>query len=181
MPYPRKGARLWLQPARRDRNDRLVEHPVWCIRDGGTKRSLGLGEGTDQGTLDDALADYIKAKRKIPRDRDRHPSQVMIPDVISIYAEDVAPKNSRPKEVGARLDKLLDYFGDPKHRCERLDQLNKKTCDAYVVWRGAPAAARRELEDLRAAVRHHWKAGLCLAETPVVLPPRGEPREGWLT
>jgi integrase len=181
MPYPGKGARLWLQPARRDRNGKLIERGVWCIRDGPIKKRLGFGEGTDRATLEDALADHIRAKRKIPRDRDRHPSQVLIPDVISIYAEDVAPKNSRPKEVAARLGKLLDYFGDPKHRCKQLDQLNAKTCAAYVVWRGHEPAARRELEDLRAAVRHHWKSGLCLAETPVVLPPRGEPRPGWLT
>jgi len=181
MPYPGKGARLWFQKPRRDRNGKLIERGVWCIRDGPVKKRIGFGEGTDRGTLEDELADYIRAKRKIPRDRDRHPSQVMIADVISIYAEDKAPKNSRPKEVAGRLGKLLDFVGDPRHRCERLDQLNAKTCEAYEVWRGAPAAARRELEDLRAAVRHHWKAGLCLAETPVVLPPRGEPREAWLT
>jgi hypothetical protein len=47
--------------------------------------------------------------------------------------------------------------------------------------RGHKAAARRELEDLRAAVRHHWEAGLCTALTPVVLPENGEARERWLT
>ena len=47
--------------------------------------------------------------------------------------------------------------------------------------RGRKAAARRELEDLRAAVRHHWEAGLCTALTPVILPEKGEPRERWLT
>src|SRR5882724_12724614 len=111
MPYPGKGIRLYLQPARRDRDGRLIEHPVWCIRDGRTKRSLGFGASTrhDAPELQDALADYIRDKRKIPRDRDRHPSQVMIADVISIYTEDVAPKNSRPKEVAGRLGKLLDF------------------------------------------------------------------------
>src|SRR5712671_2776513 len=174
MPYPGKGARTWFQKPRRDRNGKLIEHPVWCIRDGPVKRRLGFGEGTrhDAPELQDALADYIRDKRKIPRDRDRHPSQVIIADVISIYAEDVAPKDARPKEVAARLGKLLDFVGDPKHRCQRLDQLNAKTSAAYVVWRGAPAAARRELEDLRAAVRYHWKAGLCLFVLMVRRPPR---------
>ncbi len=188
MPYPKRGAKLYWQKPRRDPTGKLIERGVWCIRDGQLKKRPGFSESTGHGAdaidspeLQDALADYIKAKRKIPRDRDRHPSQVMIADVISIYTEDVAPKNSRPKEVAARLAKLLDYFGDSKHRCERLDQLNAKTCAAYVAWRGATAAARRELEDLRAAVRHHWKSGLCLAETPVVLPERGESRERWLT
>src|SRR5262245_65246085 len=53
--------------------------------------------------------------------------------------------------------------------------------DAYVRQRGAQAAARRELEDLRAAIRHHWEAGLCAALTPVALPDRGQVRERWLT
>jgi hypothetical protein len=44
-----------------------------------------------------------------------------------------------------------------------------------------PGVARRELEDLRAAVRHHWEAGLCIALTPVVLADRGEGRQRWLT
>ena len=43
------------------------------------------------------------------------------------------------------------------------------------------AAARRELEDLRAAIRHHWEDGLCSALTPVVLPDKGSPRQRWLT
>src|ERR1700730_2111433 len=34
------------------------------------KRRLGLGPDTDQSALDAALEDYLKAKRKIPRDRD---------------------------------------------------------------------------------------------------------------
>jgi len=101
----------------------------------------------------------------------------MIADVISIYAEDVAPKQARPKEVAARLGKLLDFFGIKE---KRLSDLNAKLCDQYVTWRGREPSARRELEDLRAAVRHHWKAGLCIAETPVVLRGRGEPRPTWL-
>ena len=59
--------------------------------------------------------------------------------------------------------------------------MNKATCAAYVKHRSGKAIARRELEDLRAAVRYHWEAGLCSALTPVVLPDRGEGRERWLT
>jgi hypothetical protein len=174
MPRRGRGPRLWLQPARRDRNG-YIDAGGWTIRDGRIKRRLGLGPDADQSAVEDALADYIRAKRKIPRDRDRDPAQVMIADVVSIYAEDVAPRQERPKEVAARLSRLLDFFGT-----KRLDQLNAKLCAAYVAARGSTTAARRELEDLRSAVRHHWKAGLCLALTPVALPRRGEPRVRWL-
>jgi integrase len=174
MPRRGRGPRLWFQPARRDRNG-YIDAGGWTIRDGRIKHRLGLGPDTDQSTLDAALEDYLRAKRQVPRDRDRHPAEVMIADVISIYAEDVAPRQERPKEVAARLGKLLDFFGT-----RRLDELNAKLCAAYAAGRGSVSAARRELEDLRSAVRHHWQAGLCLSLTPVVLPDRGESRVKWL-
>lgn len=63
-----------------------------------------------------------------------------------------------------------------------LADLNRSTCTKYVTIRGKPAAARRELADLRAAVRHHWMEGLCTTLTPVVLPPKtAKGREKWLT
>jgi integrase len=43
------------------------------------------------------------------------------------------------------------------------------------------AAARRELEDLRAAINHHRREGLCSEIVSVVLPPRANARERWLT
>ena len=43
------------------------------------------------------------------------------------------------------------------------------------------AAARRELEDLRAAINHHRREGLCSEIVSVALPPRTEARERWLT
>jgi integrase len=43
------------------------------------------------------------------------------------------------------------------------------------------AAARRELEDLRAAINHHRREGLCSEIVAVVLPARTPSRERWLT
>jgi len=43
------------------------------------------------------------------------------------------------------------------------------------------AAARRELEDLRAAINHHRREGLCSEIVSVVLPPRPDARQQWLT
>src|SRR5262249_47332825 len=56
-----------------------------------------------------------------------------------------------------------------------------RTCREYASRRGYTAAARRELEDLQAAIRHHWREGLCSTLTPIVLPQRAPPRERWLT
>jgi hypothetical protein len=64
MPRRGRGPRLWFQPARRDRNG-YIDAGGWTIRDGSIKRRLGLGPDADQSALEDALADYIRAKRKV--------------------------------------------------------------------------------------------------------------------
>ena len=170
-----KGTRLWLEPARRDSRGRIIRRAVYVIRDGKTKRSTGFGEG-DLEKAQTALAEYQVARYSAPRDADRDASRVKIADVIAIYAEDVAIKHSRPRETGARLDRLLNFFGN-----QSLAFINKRTCSAYVADRGSETAARRELEDLRAAIRYHWENGYCSALTPVVLPDRASGRDRWLT
>jgi integrase len=174
MPRRSKGPRLWLQPARR-RADGTLERAVWVIRDGASKRSTGYGP-RDAPKAQTALADHILAKSALSRISNRDPSQVMVADVIAIYAQDVAPKHSRPLETAARLERVLEHFGGMT-----LDRINKRACQAYATTRGKQAAARRELEDLRAAIRHHWEAGLCSSLTPIVLPDRGQSRLRWLT
>ena len=174
MPRRTKGPRLWLQPARKGIGGRTLERAVWVIRDGSIKRSTGAGQ-SEIAKAERALAAYLSQKIT-PRVRDANPAHVEIASVVTIYVEDVAAKHARPRETAARLSRILDHFGTKK-----LSYLNKKTCEEYVGARGHKAAARRELEDLRAAVRHHWEAGLCTALTPVVLPEKGEARERWLT
>lgn len=71
---------------------------------------------------------------------------------------------------------LLGYFGT-----FTLAQLNPGLYTSYAEYRGSEQAARRELEDLRAAIRAHWRAGLSQFETPVTLPDKAVPRERWLT
>jgi hypothetical protein len=51
---------------------------------------------------------------------------------------------------------------------------------AEAARRIAQATARRELEDLRAAINHHRREGLCSAIVEVVLPQKGESRDRWL-
>lgn len=173
-----KGPRLWLQPARRDAGGAVTESAVWVVRDGSIKRSTGVGDvqaGSPPQPAIDALTEYLNA-RKTPRNRDREPDQVLIADVVAIYAEDKARAHARPKDTADRLGRILDHFAG-----RTLAFLNMTTCEDYVKVRGAQAAARRELEDLRAAVRHHWKKGLCTVLVPVVLPDKGEARERWLT
>jgi integrase len=174
MPRRSKGARLWLQPARRDRDGKVTEPAVWVIRDGGHKQSTGFGAG-DLAKAEGALESYLTDKYRAPRTGKRDPAAVQVADVVAIYATDVAPKHARPKEAAARLERILERLGE-----KTLAQINRGACEEYVVKRGS-GAARRELEDLRAAIRYHWEEGLCSSLTPVVLPERGQARERWLT
>jgi integrase len=175
VPRVSKGARLYLERARYSADGKRVRKAIYVIRDGPTKRSTGFGEGEiDQAQR--ALAEYLTQRYEPPRDRDRDPASIKIADVISIYIDDVAIRHARPKETAARLDKVLEYFGD-----QTLIDVNKRACAAYAVHRGSEAAARRELEDLRAAIRYHWSNGYCTVLTPVALPSRSSSRDRWLT
>jgi len=178
MPRRAKGPRLYLQAARRDERGVVIEQAVWVIRDGTAKRSTGVGDeqaGSPPQSAIDALAEYLSA-RKAPRIPDRDPSQVLIADAIAVYAEDIAPKHARRKDTADRLGRILTFAAG-----KTFDEINQQFCDDYTKQRGSDAAARRELEDLRAACRHYWKQGLVRSAPPVVLPPKAEARDGWLT
>lgn len=92
-----------------------------------------------------------------------------------VYQEDVAEKHARPNEARARLDRLNEHFG-----AMRLSAINDQACRKYAESRNS-GAARRELEDLRAAVRHYHRQGFVNVAVPVTLPDRGQSRERWLT
>jgi integrase len=62
-----------------------------------------------------------------------------------------------------------------------LADVNGESCRAYAAWRGSEGGARRDLEDLRAAINHHEREGYHRGRVRVVLPEKGLPRERWLT
>ena len=96
------------------------------------------------------------------------PASIFVADVINIYCTDVATKINRPSELGQRAAALLSFFAS-----KTLAEINGSLCRAYVARRQDPfSMARHELEDLRAAINHHRKEGLCNAIVEVLLPPR---------
>ena len=96
--------------------------------------------------------------------------------MIAIYLTDCSERQARPTEVAARAKRLLGWWGD-----KTLSQVTGANCRAYAASRGNTGASRRELEDLRSAINHHRKEGLCREVVEVVLPEKGEPRDRWLT
>ena len=179
MPVEAKGPRLWFKPGNRSKNGKRLQG-FWVFKDdGGVRISTGIRasrRGKPPPEAQDALANYIIGRRQIPRERDRAADAIQVADVIAIYLLDRVPHQSRPVETIARCERLLQFWGD-----KRLSEVTGSTCRQYVEHRTRRPAARRELEDLRAAIGHHRKEGLCREVVDVVLPERGEPRDRWLT
>ncbi len=194
MPRTAKGARLWPEPEERDHEGRLVRRATWVIRDGSRKIRTGCARADREGA-ERALAEYIAKKYTVPRDRGRHPSEILVLDVLNIYLLDKAPKHSDPTITKARIMMLAEWWGD-----KTLAEVNGTTCREYVAHRiaqprrasrpdvtGNPprmvtaAGARRELEDMRSAINYHRTEGLCSEVVGVALPDKSDPREDWLT
>ena len=194
MPRRAKGARLWLRPEERNPDGTLRKRAVWVIRDGPRKISTGCVTENRTGA-ERALGEHLSDKYQPNRRRGRHPSEVLIADVLAIYLVDIAPRHARPEETKQRALTLDSWWAD-----KALADVNGANCRAYVehrtaqTWKAAKpattghaprkvsaAAARRELEDLRAAINHHRREGFCSEVISVVLPSRPPARERWLT
>src|SRR4051812_41279993 len=104
MPRPRKSARLWLRPARKDRAE------VYVVLDGGKEHSTGCGK-SDLAEAEQWFQDYLKTKHDPKAGRAGDPDLVKVADAISVYSTDHVEKLARPKAIRARLDNLLDFFG----------------------------------------------------------------------
>jgi integrase len=95
--------------------------------------------------------------------------------VLRLYAIDKAPNTARPKETASRIAELLDHFGE-----RTLAAVTGAECRSYAS-RRSQSAARRQLEDLRAAIKHYHNEGFLESCPAVVLPEKGVARERWLT
>ena len=174
MPRRTKGTRLWLRPERRGRSGRLVARATWLILDGGRHIATGCA-ARETERAEKHLAAYIASKYR-PKRKEQDLERIDVADVLSIYDDDRGPKIADQKKFDQRLARLNDFWGG-----RNLSDVNGATCREYVQTRGSRAAARRELEDLRAAINHHAKEGYHRGIVGVTLPTKGRPRDRWLT
>jgi integrase len=146
----------------------------WYIRDGAKRIATGCtADENNRAQL--ALARYIYEKQALTQG-DGYPHHVSIADVIALYAKDRAPETSRPKATIQRLSALLGFFG-----AHMVTYVTPTNCKTYVKQRGSEPAARRELEDLQAALTYAWRNRVLNQQVPVTLPSKVAPRERWLT
>ena len=174
MSRPSKGARLWLRPARRDKQGKIIERAVWIIRDGAKFVSTGCARDEIE-KAEGKLREYLAEKHVAPR-RNRELEKIPVADVLSVYITDCRERQANKRTFDGRMERLNDWWGDRK-----LAEVDGPSCRAYAKHRKNNGGARRDLEDLRAAIKHHAKEGYHRGEVYIVLPPKGPPRERWLT
>jgi integrase len=160
MPRRAKGARLYLDPTRKE----------WVIRDGGRFIRTGRRKG-DRGNAEKDLGEYIGRKHQPTPS-----ASPFIDDVLTAYGQEHGPHTSRPKELAQQIETLLAFWSG-----KRVDEITSRSCRGFAH-EGSRSSARRNLETLRAAVRYwHREYGPLTTIPAFTLPPKPEPRERWLT
>ncbi|MCJ2074504.1 tyrosine-type recombinase/integrase [Methylobacterium sp. E-016] len=178
MPRQRKPARLWLRPERK-RSGKVASRAAWLILDGGKQYPTGCFEG-DLAAAERALAEHNIAKHAPSRSL-RDLEAIPVADVLILYLEARRRVIEASDPIGyrrlkGRIGRLNDFFGG-----KRLSDIKGPLCRDYVVARKRTGGARRDLEDLRAAIGHHQTEGLHRGIVKVPLPEKGEGRDRFLT
>ncbi|AWN51112.1 hypothetical protein [Methylobacterium sp. 17Sr1-1] len=95
---------------------------------------------------------------------------------MSIYVDDVVTPHPDQQRIAKRIARLSAWWSS-----KTLAQVTGATCRAYVASRPSPGGARRDLQDLSAAIGHHHREGYHRELVKVALPKKGEARERWLS
>jgi integrase len=159
MPRRRLPPRLYLDEKRGQ----------WVIRDGEGFVRTGCAE-SDVAEAERVLSKYI-ARKYAPTASPSPP----VADILIAYLRDVVP-GMKSRSGKYTVSNLAKFWSD-----KTLAEVTKANCKAYAETR-PQSAARADLETLRAAINHWHKDYGPLATLPVVmLPPKPEARERWLT
>ena len=160
MPRRRSPPRLYLDKARGQ----------WLIKDGGTRIRLGCPE-TERGRAEKLLANYLGKKHKPSFGADP-----LIADILLVYWREHLEHKPSAQNYRYSVRLLGDWWGE-----KRLSDITPATCRAYGKGR-TEAAARHDLEILRAAIRYwHKHHGPLPAIPAIALPAKPEPRARWMT
>lgn len=139
------------------------DEKTYVIRDGTKYIRTGCGVG-ERPAAQEKLDDYIASKYK-----PQPTASPILADVLRAYF------SHKPSERHT-IQNLSRFWAD-----RLVSDVNAGSCRDFCDQR-PPVAARRDLETLRAAIRHWHKFVHPLPIIPpIVLPPPPEPRERWLS
>lgn len=160
MPQRKAGPRLYFDRSRGQ----------WAIRDGSRFIRTGCAR-SDSKEAEKRLLDYIGQKHR------PQPSQnPLVADMLIAYGNEHVPGKRSAQNIAYTISNLQAFWGN-----KRLADVTAKNCREYAKDR-TPAAARRDLETLRASIGHwHREYGPLGSIPAVVLPPKAEGRDRWLT
>jgi hypothetical protein len=120
----------------------------------------------------------------------RHIDDIPVADALSIYLDAQLDKLRHRFAIDSETEDTVPAIRKFKKRVERLNEwwgakmlgdINGEACRSYTKMRGKKGGARRDLEDLRAAIGHHAAEGYHREIVKISLPQKGEPRDKWLT
>lgn len=164
----RKPARLWYDAAK----DR------WLILDGTRRINTGCRRG-EGDAAQQALIRHIEAVAAETTGepaKKRPPARVSVAEVISHYLDLKSGSVARPRELGQRATRLLEFWGDSD-----LEDIDGATCREFWEEVGSPSYARRMLADLQAAINLYVEDGYLTVTVKVKLPGAPEARQDFLT
>lgn len=97
-------------------------------------------------------------------------------DVLDFYVAKTREGQANKPKLDERIKRLKAWWEG-----KTLADITDETCEAYTKHRKTPGGARRDLQDLQAAVTLHHKSGRHREVVKLLLPERGSPRDRWLT
>lgn len=160
MPRRKAAPRLYLDPARKQ----------WVIRDGAHFVRTGCAQ-SDTIEAEKSLREYL-GKKHTPKAS----ASPVIADVLNVYAAEHLPHTKAVQNAIYNIANLKSWWG-----ALYITDITARNCRSYAGERDA-SAARRDLETLRAAVNYwHREYGPLTSVPAIVLPPKPEPRDRWLT
>lgn len=174
MPRASKGARLHLRPGRRNAAGEITHHATWVIKDGNRTGFTGC-RADEIAEAERQLQQYIASKYQ-PRRKEQDIESILVTDVLSIFIDDRRDRQVNKTQFDRRMTRLATWWTS-----KTLADVRGDTCRDYEKHKGNKGGTRRDLEDLRAAINHHAKEGLHRGVVRITLPPRGQPRDRWLT
>ncbi len=159
MPRRKSPPRLYLDKSRRQ----------WVIRDGTAYIRTGCSE-SELSLAEQALVGYLGSKYKPAPS-----SAPAILDILTAYSNEHVPQKRSAAKIDHTIRNLSRWWAD-----KFLIDVSARNCRAYAAIRPA-AAARRDLETLKAALRYWHKEYGPIVVPHVILPEKPPPRERWLT